>query len=396
MDTQRVLQAVYKNLPSPLVWSDVDSIILTGSHAHGTVIDDNDVDVTCVVNPISGQALFGFTPFVQKRVSVPSKDGAIEIAYISIRRLIEHLCGSKISALELLFSPLALFLKEGEAMASVQGQRKGLFTVRAIGPSLMGYVEGQLAAMDHARPNGTNSKRSLALDQFGYDTKAAAHAVRALRMCIELFTLGYFFVDRTGVDASVLKMIKQGRMTLDEVTTIVLREQEQAKMYWENSAGILPEQVDREEAEELLIDVSVRTTTQRYFSWTFSRGFASGIVPGRNLTQAAAERLVDTAIQKSVDTNVGQESAEIGVGGFEKSPNIPGGIAQESPDLGVGKIPPVQEGVNSTNMAGSKESDETTGGIESVTIRQGGKSLKIEVDDQNWVTLPGVKSITIR
>lgn len=386
MDTERVNLAVYKNLPEPLVASDIDSIILTGSHAHGTVIDDNDIDVVCVINPISGQALFGFTPFIQKKVSVPSKDSNIDIHYISIRRLIEQLCGCKLSALEILFSPSSLFLKDGEAMHSIQARRTELFLVRNIGPSLMGYAEGQLAAMDHARPNGTNSRRSLALTQHGYDTKAAAHALRALNMCIEFFAYGYFYIDRRGIDARLIKDIKRGEVTLDHFTTIILRYQKQAKMHYERSEGGFPEEVDRAAAEELLIDISIRTTTERYFSWTFSRGFTSGVLPGRSLTQSTAERVVDAAIQKSVDTNVGEKSEDIGVGGVENSTNM----------AGSGKLDNVGVGKKSLELGVGEKLDHLGAGLESVQIRRGQKSIEITVGQENPVILEGVKSITIR
>jgi hypothetical protein len=366
VDTERVNLAVYKNLPSPLVASDIDSIIITGSHAHGTVIDANDVDVACVVNPISGQALFGFTPFIQKKV----KDGDIEITYISIRRLIEHLCASKITALELLFSPSSLFLKDGEAMRSIQDKRGELFSVRAIGPSLMGYAEGQFAEMDHARPDGTNSKRSLALDQYSYYTKAAAHGLRALWMCAEFFKEGCFCVDRTGIDESLLKQIKRGAFSLDDITTMVLAAQSNAKHYYERSAGTMPEQVDRVAAEELLIDISVRTTTQRYFSWTFSRGFDSGIVPGINKAQEAAEQLVSQGYRYSKSHGMGdklgqhsytgaypyQESSDTDVGKMENSTDI--GMGEKSDEVGVGK--------ESDDVGVGQKSKQSAGGAESI------------------------------
>lgn len=60
-------------------------------------------------------------------------------------------------------------------------------------------------------------KRKRLVAQFGYDTKNAAHLVRLLRMGLEFLKDGILRVDRTGIDAHVLRDIKCGAWSLDKV-----------------------------------------------------------------------------------------------------------------------------------------------------------------------------------
>ena len=62
-------------------------------------------------------------------------------------------------------------------------------------------------------------KRKSLVDKYGYDCKNAAHLIRLLKMCIEFLETGKFNVDRTNIDADVLKKIKSGGWELMAVKT---------------------------------------------------------------------------------------------------------------------------------------------------------------------------------
>jgi hypothetical protein len=59
------------------------------------------------------------------------------------------------------------------------------------------------------------AKRKTIVENFGYDTKNAAHLIRLLRMGIEFLTDGELYVERE--DAAQLLDIKRGLWTLEQV-----------------------------------------------------------------------------------------------------------------------------------------------------------------------------------
>jgi hypothetical protein len=74
-----------------------------------------------------------------------------------------------------------------------------------------------LRAKYHAAYMG-EKRRGLVM-QHGYDTKNAAHLIRLLSMCVEFMQTGVMNVYRTH-DADMLKAIKRGDWTLDEVKAL--------------------------------------------------------------------------------------------------------------------------------------------------------------------------------
>ena len=68
---------------------------------------------------------------------------------------------------------------------------------------------------DISIPN-LGAKRKALVEHFGFDTKAASHLIRLLRMGIEFLTDGELQVTRH-VDGPQLLEIKRGEWTLDQV-----------------------------------------------------------------------------------------------------------------------------------------------------------------------------------
>lgn len=96
-------------------------------------------------------------------------------------------------------------------------------------------------------------KRRRNVERFGYDVKHGAHALRLLRMGVEFLRSGEFHVDRTGIDAEVLKEIKRGLWFLERVQATSERLFAEAEDALRSSK--LPERPDREGAEALLVGI---------------------------------------------------------------------------------------------------------------------------------------------
>ena len=95
------------------------------------------------------------------------------------------------------------------------------------------------------------AKRKRLVEQFGFDTKNAAHSIRLLRMACEFLQTGELVVDRSSVDAAELLSIKKGGWTLEECQEEADRLFEVLTAFYERSQ--LPEEPDYKLAEELCV-----------------------------------------------------------------------------------------------------------------------------------------------
>ena len=93
---------------------------------------------------------------------------------------------------------------------------RDLFTSKEVYHSFAGYAHGQFHRMTHYKHEGyMGEKRKKLVEQFGYDTKHAAHLIRLLEMCTEYLVDGVLRVER--VNASKLLSIKHGEWSLEKV-----------------------------------------------------------------------------------------------------------------------------------------------------------------------------------
>lgn len=130
-----------------------------------------------------------------------------------------------------------------------------LFSSKQAYYSFGGYAHSQLHKMTHYAHKGyMGKKRKELVDEFGYDTKNAAHLIRLLRMGIEFLNTGELVIERP--DAKQLLEIKSGEWSLEKVV-------EEADRLFpvleeEFRASKLPATPDREGAEKLLMEIVCR------------------------------------------------------------------------------------------------------------------------------------------
>lgn len=129
---------------------------------------------------------------------------------------------------------------------------RDVFVGRHVYKAFTGYAFGQLHRMTHNAFQGhMGDKRRKLVEQFGFDTKNAAHLVRLLRMGIEFLKDGKLNVLRE--DASQLLEIKRGEWSLDRITVEADRLFAVAEQAYLNSN--LPEGVDRDAVNDLCVGV---------------------------------------------------------------------------------------------------------------------------------------------
>jgi predicted nucleotidyltransferase len=117
-------------------------------------------------------------------------------------------------------------------------------------------------------------KRRHLVQKYGYDCKNAAHLIRLLHMAVEFLQTGEMHVDRTHIDRDELLEVKTGQWPLEKVKEEAEKWFELAHDAYEKST--LPDQPDREGAEERLIDILWSHLLEKRSEVSFLQGYEDG------------------------------------------------------------------------------------------------------------------------
>ena len=216
-----------------------------------TSIDDKDIMAVCVPPP---EYYLGLTEY-GSRGTVEVKDGAWDIVIYEIRKMVKMLLEGNPNVLSLLWVDPKHYVTVTPAGKLLIQSRK-LFIGRHVYHSFAGYADSQFKRMTHLAFKGyMGEKRKRLVEQFGYDTKNAAHLIRLLRMCIEFLDNGTLRVTRP--DAAELLTIKQGQWTLERVKTEADQLFAQAKRAYETSR--LPDAPQHDRVNALCVKI-IQTT----------------------------------------------------------------------------------------------------------------------------------------
>lgn len=256
----------------PALESGAILVAYRGSIAHGTYIapdqpqgtDDKDVVVvTCpVIDYYFGQKQYGSDGTKEH------KEGCWDIVTYEVRKFIRLLANGNPNVLSLLWTEPKHFLKITSAGQILLDNRQ-LFLGKHVYHSFAGYANSQLQRMKHQVFDGyMGSKRKALVEQFGYDSKNAAHCIRLLRMARDLFLTGNVIVKRP--DAVELIEIKQGQWSLAAVTAEAEKLFKEVKVARE--ASTLPDNVNLEKINALSIQVIMEAKQCRFVTPVWGRG----------------------------------------------------------------------------------------------------------------------------
>lgn len=242
----------------------IDHSILTayrGSISHGMYlgrdsIDDRDLMALCVL-PID--YYFGLSEF-GSRGTREIKDGEWDVVVYDIKKAIGMLLNGNPNILSLLWTDpkyITHITREGQMLLDY----RHVFVGKHVYKPFVGYAYSQLHKMEHGAYQGyMGEKRRELVNQFGYDTKNAAHLIRLLRMCREFLGNGELIVERP--DADELLAIKRGEWGLEAIKREAEREFASCKAAYEKSR--LPETGNKAGANRLLIDIIISRLRMNY------------------------------------------------------------------------------------------------------------------------------------
>lgn len=228
-----------------------------GSVAHGmyepptepTSIDDKDTMAICVP---TADYYYGLSEY-GSRGTREIKHGEWDIVIYEARKMLRLLAGGNPNVLALLWLPENLYIAR-EAPGRHLLDNRDLFVGRHVYKPFIGYATQQLYKMEHGAFKGyMGEKRKALVEEFGYDTKNAAHLIRLLRMGIEFLRDGVLNVDRGGYDAAELLAIKHGEWGLQRVKAEAARLFRRAEDVYDRST--LPVAPDRERVNRLCVEI---------------------------------------------------------------------------------------------------------------------------------------------
>ncbi|KJR40017.1 nucleotidyltransferase [Candidatus Magnetoovum chiemensis] len=223
-----------------------------GSIAHGMYVPSTDpasIDDKDLMGVFIGtlNTYLGLNRVEQKALFINEWDA---VSY-EIRKFISLLLKSNPNVLMLLWLDDEYIIYKNSLWDMLKS-RRDIFVAKTAYRCFSGYAYGQLQKMTHFAYEGyMGQKRKKLVEEFGYDTKNAAHLIRLLRMGIEFLRDGHMYVKRE--DAAELIDIKKGMWTLEQV------KKEAEKLFALSEEAYneskLPAKPNYRKAEELLISM---------------------------------------------------------------------------------------------------------------------------------------------
>lgn len=197
-----------------------------GSALHGArLAGKSDLDI-CGVFIEPKENVFGLTPFEHVVTSTSSNterntSSDVDICLYGLKRWAELACKGNPSALAYLFADNKAPWKPSGWLWSyaVQGRMADAIVCKKAAAHFTGFVNGQMKRLLGEKGQGKHGQRPELTANFGYDTKAAMHAVRLCDEGIELMTKGYITYPRPSIGHLV--DIRLGKFSLDAVNRMV-------------------------------------------------------------------------------------------------------------------------------------------------------------------------------
>lgn len=201
--------------------------VIRGSIAYGTDISGKDVDI----GEVYVADLFSYVGLNNNRQNKHIIDGKNDTASFEVLNFIKGVCAGNPNMVEMVFTPAEFVLDktyEGELLLEAKSV---LLSKQAYFP-YKGFATAELH-----RLSKTN------------DPKAAHHALRIIRQGVELLSTGFISVNRSKIDADLLKKIKRGDFKKEYFLAMAEEELSVLEEAFKNSP--LSEHVDIEKVNEL-------------------------------------------------------------------------------------------------------------------------------------------------
>ena len=195
-------------------------ILLTevGSRLHGIQIGGDDADMmgVCIEPPDVMLATNDFQLYEYRTqpVGVRSGDGDIDLNVYGLAKWIRLIVNGNPTQLLPLFAPRSKIFMSG-MLGDELRERRELFLARDHAERFLGYLNRQRSRMLGELSQRTN--RPELVEQYGFDTKFASHALRIAIQGIQLMRTGEIVLPMLPEHRKYLVDVRQGKYTMGEV-----------------------------------------------------------------------------------------------------------------------------------------------------------------------------------
>ena len=164
-----------------------------------------------------------------------------DVCIYSIVKFFKLAMDNNPNVLDVLFVPNHCHIKVSPIAQHILNNRKKFLSKLSF-HRFSGYSFSQMKQL-------TQNKRKDLIDKFGFDTKAAYHAVRLSLQAIQILETGDLDLD---VNGKLLRSIRRGEYELEEIKEMLVNYEKQAKVLYDT--GTLQYSSNIKELEELLIE----------------------------------------------------------------------------------------------------------------------------------------------
>lgn len=183
---------------------------LVGSHNYNLATETSDVDYKVFVLPTFDDLYEGKQ--YSKQTVTPTEDNDVH----DIRKLINLFFKANVNFLEVLASNQIIVPKGNEEIEEIISLKKEIFKMNL--PSLFNACKGMYFNKMKLLDKGTEGTQNL-VDLYGYDTKQAQHAYRAMRVIVDFERTDFEDFDGAiryeGEDLAFMQDIRNGIFSKD-------------------------------------------------------------------------------------------------------------------------------------------------------------------------------------
>lgn len=232
--------------PDRLIHLFVGGSELHGAKVHGT--DDLDIYGVYVEPPELVLGLESLPHFVWSTAGNDRRNDPsdVDVTLYSLKKWASLACKGNPTALHFLFAEGVM----SDPIWKTIARERNVFLSRTFVKPFLGFADDQLKRMAGKKGRGKKGQRPEIERKYGYDVKAAMHALRLLHECKELLSDGNITLPRP--ERNFLIKVRTGRYSMDKVLSMAAELFAECEEAAKTSA--LPENVDRVAVSRLIAD----------------------------------------------------------------------------------------------------------------------------------------------
>lgn len=235
--------------------------VLVGSTTHGLAVGGDDRDYTgiCIEPPeyVTGMKRFHTAVLRTQAEGDRSGAGDIDLTIYSLRHLAHLIASGNPTLLMVLWAPEEAISYPNDLqfghywMGALQASRHSFLHKGAL-RRFLGYLDAQLERMQGGGKQNRVPSRPEIVEEFGYDTKYAMHALRLGLQGVELAETAELSLPMREHDRELCLEVRRGHVTKDEALDLIKSARERLVHLMEHPP--LREGIRREEPDWVYID----------------------------------------------------------------------------------------------------------------------------------------------